>query len=209
MKKLILLAGIAGAALSHAGIIYDNGGPNLANAWELSNFTEADDIKLDAPATFNTIRFWTLEYSAPISDLKVTIANNYGDNLPSDLFSVQASITSRAVTGRTAFGLSEVEYTAYVGEIPAYNQIPFYVELHANDLSNPNHDYQYIYWETADDNNTQIHLTRQDGGDWNTYDYGAGQRELAFRLEENATPEPATMAVLGLGAAALIRRRKK
>lgn len=38
---------------------------------------------------------------------------------------------------------------------------------------------------------------------------GAGGADMAFIIKGQAVPEPATMAVLGLGVAALIRRRRK
>lgn len=78
--------------------------------------------------------------------------------------------------------------------------------LHVGGLNIVSGDDSFV-WSTGGGPNGDGNLAAHLGaGPWTTF---AGAGDNAFRIEGNAVPEPATMAVLGLGAAALLRRRRK
>jgi hypothetical protein len=203
-RALLILALAAVGVVARASILYDNGAPDLRNGYEITHWIQVDDVKLNSPGVFNTIRFWVLEYAVPLTSLDVSLYNNYGNGVPSYLMTLTDVDFTRTATGRNLGGsLPEYEIVARVGDQSAGSDIPFYVGLFANRATNPNAETQNIYWETTSSQTGQKEMSQEFG----STSWGTGFGDLAFRLEYNAVPEPTSIAVLGLGALALIRRR--
>lgn len=211
MKLRTLLSLGALATLASSGFAYtwyDNGGPNLVDGNEMSAWSQSEDLPFDSGDNFNRLVFWTLEDpSAVFSTVSIKFSFDDGAGNP-DFVGVDymdSALTSHTATGNTFLGLNEFMNVVDFASVGESGTGIFHMELFANETSNPNHDFQGIYWETTNANGTNT--GRESAGNTrnNWVDNG---NEHAFRLENNVVPEPASMAVLGLGALALIRRRR-
>ena len=204
MKRLLILALAAAACASHATVIYDNGAPDQQNGNEMTLWRQSEDINNTGFNTFNTVVFWTAAIGNNIHDVDMQLSLDDGFGNPtSPVIDFQGAITSVA-TGNNVQGLAEFKNTFTFADVFANGSFTYHIALLGNyeELAQQGDG---VYWETTGANGTNT--GRESFGDTqdNWSDNGS---EHAFRLEENVTPEPMSMLALGLGAVAMIRRRK-
>ena len=212
LRTTFTLGAIAALASTSFGYVwYDNGGPNLASANEMSRWGQSEDLPFDAGDTFNRLVFWTLEASsATLSTVSIRFSFDDGSGNPAAgpaaITYMDLGLTSHTATGNSAFGLNEFMNVVDFADVFESGTGIFHMELLANESANPNSDRQEIYWETTNGNGSNTGRESEFNTRNNWVDNG---QEHAFRLENNVVPEPASLAVLGLGALVLLRRRRK
>lgn len=64
-------------------------------------------------------------------------------------------------------------------------------------------------WANTDTSDDLMAYSFNGGSTWSNFTAGQGQFRSAFRVNPSAVPEPASMAVLGIGAVALVARRRR
>lgn len=204
MKCFLPLFFVGIGAASYASVFYDNGGPNLRDGHEMSEYSQSEDIPYTSQVEeFNTLRFWTLQATNNLQTVSVIFSYDNGAGNPGTIaVSLPNLAVSQTVTGRSLYGFIEYENVVALGPLYESGVGIFHIELLANQASNPNLVKQGIYWETAEFNGTNsgrqsFHGLRQS--------WESTLREHAFRLEN--VPEPTTIAVAGLAAVAALRRR--
>jgi hypothetical protein len=209
LRTVLALGALTTLASTSFGYVwYDNGGPNQVSGNEMSAWTQSEDVPFDAGNSFNRLVFWTIESGDLLSTVSINISFDDGSGNPGFIAVsfLNTALTSRTATGNTVVGLTEYMNVVDFASVPESGTGIFHMELLANEAANPNHDALGIYWETTNANGTNkgresFHSTRD-----NWFDNG---QEHAFRLENTLVPEPASFAVLGLGALVLLRRRRK
>ena len=205
MRHLLILALAAVACAANATVIYDNGAPDELNGNEMTNWRQSEDVTNNGVNTFNTIVFWTSALSSNIHDVDLQISFDDGAGNPGFVaVDVQGAVSSVA-TGLFDNGLAEYKNTFTFGDVTCTGSFVYHVAMLGNyeELAQQRDD---VYWVTTGLNGTGTGRESFNDLQNNWFDNG---QEHAFRLEEDAvTPEPCSMAALGLGAVALIRRRK-
>lgn len=203
MKRLLILALAAAACASHATVVYDNGAPNQADGNEMTLWRQSEDITNTGTNVFNTLVFWTASSGANIHSLDMQLSLDNAGNPGPAVLDFQGAITSIA-TGNNVQGLTEYKNTFTFSDVFASGNFVYHIALLGN-YEELAQNFDGVYWETTNGNGTAT--GRESVNDLQN-NWADNQQEHAFRLEENVTPEPMSMLALGLGAAAMIRRRK-
>ena len=204
MRKLLVLALAGVACAANANIIYDNGGPNGVDGNEMTLWRQSEDITNTGVNTYNTLVFWTITAGTNIHDVDMQLSFDDGAGNPG-LVALDFQLAVNGVaTGNTPLGLTEYKNTVTFSDVTASGSFVYHIGLLGN-YEELAQNYDGVYWETTDPNGTNTGRESLNDTQNNWFDNG---NEHAFRLEENVTPEPCSMVALGLGAVALVRRRK-
>jgi len=216
MKQPIsVLAGaliLAAAASAQAVVIYDNGAPNQQNGNEMTEWIQSEDFTFAADTTVTDVHFWSAEAANAFSgSIVYTIYADNGGNPGAALETGTGDNLVRTGTGLNVppgnTSLSEFFYSFDITPFLALGGTTYHLGLHNGPDTNSTR--VEMYWETTDPNTTafgrEFDLTT--GGPWIS-----NEQEHAFQLTGGgaAVPEPATLALVGLGLAAFgIGRRGK
>ena len=201
----MLLAFGAGA---QAGVVYDNGAPDLLGGNEMTAWIQAEDFTLASTTTLTDVHFWTIEDAASAGFSGSIEYAFYADagGLPSPgapAFEAGTGLT-RVSTGNVVFGFDEYDYSFKVAPFTATGGTTYWLALHNGPIGNDSR--AEVYWETTSANSSASgseEILPRAGDGWSSP--GA---EHAFQLA--AVPEPGTVALLALGLAGLgfVRRRQ-
>lgn len=211
MRHLLLLGLLATAVGAHAQqVFYDNGGPNQLNGNEMTQWMQTEDVTIAKDTTWHDLHFWTIESPTAFYDGKLYVAlydDNAGNpnNIIADGNFTDGLNYSKTFLQAGVLGLfNEYRYDVDIADYPMLAGTLYHLGLHLD----PSDNYvnrNEIYWETTNGNSTNTGIESSGGpnGPWSN-----NGQEHAFNLT-TPVPEPASMSVLGLGALALLRRRKK
>jgi len=214
--SLLVAASIGVAASASADVLFSqttnslNGyfsdalSTNGSQFWEQ---TVADDFTVGAPGwNVTTIRFWGFSENFLFSNL-----DNFSDwevNIMSPLgTTVVGGIVPKANFTITQLGTSVAGGPEYMFELASNFNLAagtYYLNIGSINVS-PGDD--GWVWSTSSQGDGQIFTNFFDGNGFNPDT--ANQPNLAFEFEGTAVPEPATMAAIGVGVAAMLRRRRK
>jgi hypothetical protein len=191
---------IVGAGRASADAVYNNGGPNQVDGFNISGvYRSADDFKVTSATVLGSVSFWDVEASGTqLNSLHWTI---YADNagvIGSPVLQGTTSSFTHVGTGKTlntAPSLHEF-HDAFALPNVVFNPGTYWLAIHA-DSSNGD-----LFWETTNPNTSATRAQQFNGTAW----FSTGS-ELAF----NVAPLPSALgggaALIGLlGAARLFRR---
>lgn len=205
MKKFAILAMLSIVGAANATVIYDNGAPNGLDGNEMTLWRQSEDIANNGTNVYNTLVFWTGAAGANLHDVDVQLSFDDGNGNPSTpVVDEQLTVNSVATGNLVAGFLTEYMNTVNLGDITASGNFTYHIALLGN-YEEGAQQRDEVYWETTNPNGTNTGRESLNDLQNNWFDNG---NEHAFRLEYNAVPEPASMAALGLGAIAMIRRRR-
>jgi hypothetical protein len=217
MKKLALTAlAICAPLSSFAAVLWDNpllgvgNGGYWADAVQQNNVSfyaqsVAGDFTLGAASNVSSISWVGASEFFQFADLTnmPSFEINIYDASFNNVFSTTVATSSlgQTILGPSFNGANEYELT-YTGSVNL-GAGSYWLNVGAV-MTDPSADaFAWSFGGSA---------TGDLAGDFGTNGTGwtpfSGLQEVAFRLEGSAVPEPATMAVLGLGVAALARRRR-
>lgn len=219
MKKLLILGGMLAIPFSSfATVLFDqstNMNPDgyysdslASNGSQYYGHTVAESFTITDNSTISSITFWggseffLNDDNSNISSFEINIFDGSFASVATWTLSL-ASVTptvsglNGSLTGNTGY-----VYTATVSQ--ALTAGSYFMNIGAN-LVDPIGD--AWGWSLAD-GDSDLKANFFDGDGWIDL---PGFRDTAFRIEGtvDGVPEPASLAVLGIGALALLRRRKK
>lgn len=211
MSKKYALGAIALALTLQSGlalasvVLFDNGGPGVPpdgiGGSLLSDTVQAQDFTLAFTSDLTAVRFWSLQASA--SDYAGSIYYQIvGDSagVPGTMvYSFGTAVPVRSVAG-SVLGFDQYQNDLAIS-VAGLLAGSYWIELHNGPLTNA--AYTDFYWSWADLNGTARGQEKEitAGGSWSTND-----REHAFAIMGDRSvipvvPEPASMALMGLGLA--------
>lgn len=167
----------------------------------------ADDFTISGASTLSTITFFGASENFFADDLSnyssfdIAILDSSFNTVASWNFATAA--LNPTLTGQTGSftGASGYSLTANVNQNLAAGN--YWLHVGAVNVDPQGDAFQW----SSSAGNSVLAANFFDGNGWQSF--SPQDPGVAFRLEGSAVPEPATMAVLGLGVAALIRRRKR
>ncbi|MBS1716324.1 MAG: PEP-CTERM sorting domain-containing protein [Armatimonadetes bacterium] len=202
MRLRFSIALLGFASMAAAGMVYDNGSPNLLGGDDISAYDVAEDFTLTHGASIMGVRFWSLG-GTQTGQVRVRIMNADDSGPGGQIFTANLD-DDASNTGRSLYGFNELDHTLEIASSVHLNAGHYYLMLD----SDPSLNYQQtgVYWESANANSTPPGVRRYHGAGL----YTPTNEEHAFQVFGLAdpVPEPASLTALGLAALALIRRRK-
>lgn len=207
----LALALHAGSAL--AVVLWDNGGPAVTDPGGsvMSDTNQAQDFTLLSTSDLTAVRFWSLELIPADYDgsIDYQIVNDAagapGSTVLGSGTATPTRIAAGSVLGYTQF---QNDFSIAVSGLLAGT---YWIELHNGPLSNDSFTDFYWSWADLDATNTPTTRGREDylldPVAWTTND-----REHAFAIfgdPASSAPEPATLALTGVGLALLVLRRRQ
>lgn len=221
MKRMLVLSGTLVASMAASSSFFDN--------FDRAN---APDLGVNWTNMTGTIGINGNMAQAPITDTNVALVNGYSDlaantAISFDLFHESGTVSyAAAVLGYTSQASSIFVKVQDNESNGTFNRAFFYVGDNGagggfgyDDL-NPFTSARVYVWFTGTvaslgiDTNFDTVLDQTYSRDYGTSAWGTGAGLGAYgdalidNYAINAVPEPATLAVLGLGVAALLRRRR-
>jgi len=201
-----LFAMLCAAGVAQAGLIVDNGAPNVTGARDISLFRSADDFTVGA-VTLGAVRFWITTTSPIQTDPQTNFSGSityafYNDSAGS----IGSLITSGTVNGLVSVysGLTHPGSNANINVLDFNLLAPlslsagtYWLELHEGTTLGTS-DGTNIGWELS--NNTSGNAKQ--GFATDGLPVNSVNNELAFRLFDTpsgSVPEPQTLALVGAG----------
>jgi hypothetical protein len=130
-----------------SGLVFDGGAPDLAFGNEMTAWLQAEDFDAAHDSNVHFVRFWTLELAGFWDgDCQITFHPDVGGAPGAAYFGALGNLVSRAPTGRSAFALTEFEYTF---AIPGGTFVPQgrnWLGLH---MSSDCATRDEVYWEST------------------------------------------------------------
>ena len=202
------LLALTAAPFANAAVVYNNGGPNQADANNLGIVLQADDFVLTGMTTITDVHFWSLEATGDYrGGIFWALALNTGGSPGAFVASGFQTAVTRAATGINALGFAEFQNDFNLNAAVNLAAGTYWLVLHngqRTNLGDPND----FYWETSANNGTvRGRESDDDAATWST-----NFNEHAFFLTGNAAgvvPEPATALILATGLVGLLGMRRK
>jgi hypothetical protein len=178
---LFFFALVSAALSSRAGLLLDNGAPDLSDASEMTHWIDANQFTLSSNSILWQVRFWDAEASTSFQGTVYwEIHSDNGGGVPGPvLFSGLSTNVTHSATGRAIFGA----YPEYVDnfDLPSVflGTGNYWLVLHNGPLSN--NLGRDIFWEQAINSSTAPSLTQPAPftGPWES---NGASSQLAFQL---------------------------
>jgi hypothetical protein len=203
LTKKYLVAMLCAAGVAQAGLIVDNGAPNVTNARDISLFRSADDFTVGA-VTIGAVQFW-ITTTSPIQTDPQT---NFSGSITYAFYNNSAGSIGSLITSGTVSGLVSVySGLTHSGSNANINVVDFnllaplslsagtyWLELHEGATLGTS-DGTNIGWEVANSSGNA-----KQGLATNGLPVNGVNNELAFRLFDApaaSVPEPQNFALVG------------
>jgi PEP-CTERM motif len=217
-KSRVVFAALAMLVLfgtfAHAGIVYNNGGPNQQNGNEATEWVQTEDFTLTSATTITGVEFWDIE-AAPGYAGSITwwITGDTGGNpdFSNILGTGNLALSSHTLTGNgcTVLGIYCEYDDTFSLSVALQGGVQYHLALHNGPITDTTRS--EFYWETTNPNSTPTGLECDltTGACYNNWSNNGN--EHAFNLTGGtSTPEPGTLALFGtsvVGIAGMLRRK--